>query len=201
MTVSQKSINSISKGQFSDRGSKFYAFLHPMNNLDSYKNLIRIYKEENHNACHVCSAYRLYLNGWVDEHATDDGEPKGSSGLPILNMLKRHHLVNAAIYVVRIYGGVNLGIPGLIQAYSTSALRCIEAGVVFDWKPIFQFSIKYSYDLEKIILAIVKSVDGNILKQEFNEEIIADIEVNEDIKDDFATLLHEKTSGKVSILK
>ena len=95
--TSQKSINKISKGQFTNRGSKFYAFLHPVDNLDKYKNFIHKYKEKNPNACHVCSAYRIYLNGWIDEYATDDGEPKGSSGLPILNTLKRHNLINSAI--------------------------------------------------------------------------------------------------------
>ena len=96
MNPSQQSAKKISKGTFSDRGSKFYAFLHPLNDLDTYKNLIRKYKEKNPDACHVCSAYRIYLNGWIDEYATDDGEPKGSSGLPILNTLKRNNLVNIA---------------------------------------------------------------------------------------------------------
>ena len=201
MISNQKSITNISKGKFSDKGSKFYAFLHPINSLDSYKALIRRYKEENPNACHVCSAYRIYLNGWIDEYGTDDREPKGSSGLPILNMLKRYYLVNVAIYVVRIYGGVNLGIPGLINAYSTSALRCIESGKLFDWKPVIQVHIKYSYDMEKLISSIIKSVDGNIIKQDFNEEISSFIEIHEDKKDSFTNFLHEKTSGKVSVIK
>ena len=80
-------------------------------------------------------------------------------------MLKRYHLVNVAIYVVRIYGGVNLGIPGLINAYRRSALRCIEDGKLFDWKPVIQVQIKYSYDMEKLISSIIKSVEGNIIKQ------------------------------------
>ena len=86
----QKSILKISSGKYMDRGSKFYSFIHPVENVESYRVLIRKYKDENPKACHVCSAYRIYLNGWVDEYATDDGEPKGSSGLPILNVIKRN---------------------------------------------------------------------------------------------------------------
>ena len=68
--IPQKSILGVFKGQFRDRGSKFYAFLHPLDDLDTYKDLIRRYKEKNPSACHVCSAYRIYLNGWIDEYAT-----------------------------------------------------------------------------------------------------------------------------------
>ena len=197
----QQSICKISKGQFSDRGSKFYSFLHPLNNLDTYKNFIRRYKQKNPNACHVCSAYRIYLNGWTDEYATDDGEPNGSAGLPILNSLKRNNIVNAAIYVVRIYGGTNLGIPGLIHAYNTSASNAIKNASLFNWKPVDHICIQYNYDLDKTIISIIKSVDGKIINQEFKEEIISYIEINEGFKDDFISLLNEKTSGRVSVLK
>ena len=196
-----KSVNQIYQGSFSDRGSKFYAFLHPVNNLDTYKTLIRRYKEENPNACHVCSAYRIYLNGWVDEYATDDGEPKGSSGLPILNVLKRNNLVNVAIYVVRIYEGVNLGIPGLINAYSVSSTNAVNDSSLIDWKPIERISIQYSYDLDKVVSAIVGSEQATIVKQEFKDEIFSEIEVEEGQKDRFIDLLTEKTSGRISILK
>ena len=198
---SYKSVNQISKGQFNDRGSKFYAFLHPLNNLDVYRNFIHRYKEENPNACHVCSAYRIYLNGWIDEYASDDGEPRGSSGLPILNVLKKNSLVNVAIYVVRIYGGINLGIPGLINAYSISASYTIKNASLFDWKAVEQVCIQYSYDLDKIIVLIVQAVDGNIVKQDFKDRITSNIEIDEGSKNSFLSLLDEQTSGRVSVLK
>ena len=147
----QKSVNKIYKGQFSDKGSRFYAFLHPINRLDIHKNLIQRYKEENPNACHVCSAYRLYLNGWIDEYAADDGEPNGSAGLPILNILKRNSLVNVGIYVLRIYGGVNLGIPGLINAYGQAATNAINDALFFDWTPMEKIHIQYVYELDKVV--------------------------------------------------
>ena len=199
--ILQKSVNQISKGDFSDKGSKFYAFLHPINNVDTYKELIRRYKNENPNACHVCSAYRIYLNGWIDEYATDDGEPNGSAGLPILNVLKRNTLVNIAIYVVRIYGGVNLGIPGLISAYSTSATNSINNALLIDWKPVKRIRIQYSYGLEKIIKSIIKSKQLTIVNQTFEDEIFSEVEIQEDEEKDILDLLNEKTSGKLSILK
>jgi len=199
--IKQKSINQIFQGQFSDRGSKFYSFLHPLKSLDVYKDFIKRYKKENSNACHVCSAYRIHLNGWIDEYATDDGEPNGSAGLPILNTLKRNNLVNIAIYVVRIYGGVNLGIPGLIKAYSTSSTNAINNSLLADWEPVERICIEYSYDLDKIVKSIIKSNKATIVKQDFKSKVISEVEIKEDSKEDFIGLLNEKTSGKVLILK
>tara|TARA_Y100001970_G_C14018346_1_gene742141 strand:- start:111 stop:710 length:600 start_codon:yes stop_codon:yes gene_type:complete len=196
----QKSINKISKSIFKDRGSKFYAFLHPVETVDSYRYFIRRYKQDNMDACHVCSAYRIYLNDWIDEYAADDGEPKGSSGLPILNALKKHRLVNAAIYVVRIYGGVNLGIPGLINAYNTSALQAITDNNLIDWEPLTEISIKYSYSLDKTVLSVIKLFNGKIIKQSFDEQIISNILIKKQFRSKLINLLSDRGSGKIIIL-
>jgi uncharacterized YigZ family protein len=199
--TSQKSLNQILQGIFFDRGSKFYAFLHPIASLENYKLLIKEYKQNNPEACHVCSAYRIYLNGWVDEYATDDGEPNGSAGLPILNTLKKHKLVNVSAYVVRIYGGVNLGIPGLINAYSSCIDNAIDDDLLIDWYPMEKVIIEYSYDLEKIINHVIKLMDAKIINQRFEKTISLEIAIRESEKNIFLDLLNEKTSGKVVILK
>ena len=199
--IKQKSLNQVLQGNFFDRGSKFYGFIHPISSLENYKSLIKKYKENNPEACHVCSAYRIYLNGWVDEYATDDGEPNGSAGLPILNTLKKHKLVNVSAYVVRIYGGVNLGIPGLINAYSACVDNAIDDDLLIDWYPMEKVVIEYSYDLEKIINHVIKLMDAKIIKQIFEKTISLEIAIRESEKNIFLDLLNEKTSGKVVILK
>tara|TARA_B100002052_G_scaffold23761_3_gene18526 strand:+ start:2382 stop:2984 length:603 start_codon:yes stop_codon:yes gene_type:complete len=199
--IKQKSLNQVLQGNFFDRGSKFYGFIHPISSLENYKSLIKKYKQNNPEACHVCSAYRIYLNGWVDEYATDDGEPNGSAGLPILNTLKKHKLVNVSAYVVRIYGGVNLGIPGLINAYGSCIDDAIDDDLLIDWYPMEKVIIEYSYDLEKIINHVIKLMDAKIIKQIFEKTISLEIAVRESKKNIFLDLLNEKTSGKVVILK
>tara|TARA_Y100000814_G_scaffold256942_1_gene205884 strand:- start:96 stop:698 length:603 start_codon:yes stop_codon:yes gene_type:complete len=196
-----KSISQLSSGQYADRGSKFYSFIYPLDSISDYKDLIRKYKDENPKACHVCSAYRIYLNKWIDEYATDDGEPKGSSGLPILNVIKRNKLVNVAIYVVRIYGGVNLGIPGLINAYSTCSENAVKNSALIDWEPVEKICIQYSYDSHKLITSILKKNDGKVVKEDFKDQIISHIIIREGSRDTLMKLLNEKTSGKVLILK
>ena len=199
--IKQKSLNQVLQGNFFDRGSKFYGFIHPISSLENYKSLIKKYKENNPEACHVCSAYRIYLNGWVDEYATDDGEPNGSAGLPILNTLKKHKLVNVSAYVVRVYGGVNLGIPGLINAYGTCIDNAIDDNLLIDWYPMEKVVIEYSYNLEKIINHVIKLMDAKIINQKFEKTISLEIAVRESKKNIFLDLLNEKTSGKVVILK
>ena len=197
----QRTLNEILQGNFFDRGSKFYAFINPVTSLEEYKLLIKKYKQNNANACHVCSAYRIYLNGWVDEYATDDGEPGGSAGLPILNTLKKNKLVNVGAYVVRVYGGVNLGIPGLISAYSTCVDNAIDDSSLIDWHPMEKIVIEYNYNLEKIVNHVIKSMDVEIIKQKFEKIIFLEVGVRKNKKDIFLDLLNEKTSGRVVILK
>ena len=109
---------------------------------------------------------------WEGKFVEDDGEPKGSVGLPILNVIKKNNLVNTAIYVVRIYGGVNLGIPGLIHAYSVSAENSIKDATLINWKPVEQIYIQYSYELHKVIISIVKTVKGRVISEDFKEKVI-----------------------------
>ena len=116
------SVKKIGNGKYKSRGSKFFSYLHPIDSIDEYKHLVSIYRKDFPEACHVCSAYRLFVGSRVDEYGSDDGEPRGTAGLPLLNQLKRNQLINVAVYVVRIFGGSLLGVPGLIESYSTSAL-------------------------------------------------------------------------------
>ena len=84
-----QTIKTIGKGEYKSRGSKFYSFSHSITNLDEYRHLISVYRSNYPNACHICSAYRLFISSRLDEQSSDDGEPRGSSGQPILNQLKR----------------------------------------------------------------------------------------------------------------
>ena len=138
-------VEGIGRGTLKSRGSKFFGFIHSIDSLESYKHLISVYRLEYPESCHVCSAYRLIVNKRLDEYASDDGEPKGSSGLPILNELKRHNLVNVAVYVVRVFGGSLLGISGLIDAYSTAALLSIDYVKKIQWEEKEYISFDYSY--------------------------------------------------------
>ena len=99
--------------------SKFYAYLYEINRVEEFKNLLEKLKKEHKKATHICYAYIVDDEG-AKEKAYDDGEPKGTAGLPMLNVLKKKNLRNIAVFVVRYFGGVKLGAGGLVRAYTKS---------------------------------------------------------------------------------
>ena len=193
-------IKKLGRGEHKSRGSKFYSFSHPINDLEEYRHLISIYRSEYPEACHVCSAYRLLVGSRLDEQTSDDGEPKGSSGQPILNQLKRNDLVNVAAYVVRIFGGNLLGIPGLIDSYSTAALLSIDDSKKIEWKATKNISFEYSYKQKRIVDSIIKEFSGLIKKQTFLKNIFLEVSIEEEKIDLFLNKLEESSSGEIKPL-
>ena len=135
----------------------------------------------------------------MDEFSTDDGEPNGSAGQPILNALKRNHLVNTVIFVIRYFGGSKLGIPGLIHAYGKSAECAIEAGKLKKWFFCQQLSIRYSYDIQNKVDGVLQQFNVNILKAEFGETIKLDLEIEVEKTDELSQQLCEISNGKINV--
>ena len=114
-----RSIAGKSEGLFKDNGSRFIALAYPVETEEEIKEIVMGLKKEYHDARHHCYAYRLGLKG--DKfRANDDGEPSGSAGRPILGQIDSLGLSDILVVVVRYFGGIKLGIPGLIRAYKTS---------------------------------------------------------------------------------
>lgn len=197
--MSYVTISKVSTGEFRDKGSKFFTFLHPIESLDAYKAKLQYYKLLHPKACHVCSAYRLLINGKLNEYSSDDGEPRGSSGLPILNTIKRNHIINIGIYVVRYFGGNKLGVPGLINAYSSSAEDALLNIDKIPWKPSKVMLIQHSYEQINIIDILVTKYKGKITNQEFGENIQTKIRLEEGLVRKFEKSLVEKSNGELYI--
>ena len=115
-----------SEGKYQSRGSKFFAYLFPMSSLGALEERIQQLKQEYIKARHFCYAYRVIKNDEIAEYSSDAGEPGGSSGPPILSVLKQHELLNVGCVVVRYFGGTKLGIPGLIEAYGSATAEAVE---------------------------------------------------------------------------
>ena len=117
-----KSIASRAGGLFKDNGSRFIAWAYPVETEEEVKEIVAGLKKEYHDARHHCYAYRL---GWLGDRfrANDDGEPSGSAGRPILGQIDAAGLSDVLVVVVRYFGGIKLGIPGLIRASRTWTSR------------------------------------------------------------------------------
>lgn len=122
-------IERFSTAEFKDRGSRFIAFAFAINNKEDFKTFHAQLKKEHPKANHHCFAYRLGIDG-TNFRVSDDGEPSGSAGRPILGQIDSKQLTNVLIIVVRYFGGTLLGVPGLINAYKTSAALALQQTTV-----------------------------------------------------------------------
>lgn len=145
-----KSVTQKSDGLFKDRGSKFIASLHPVRSEEEADQLLQTVKKEHPQATHHCYAWRMDPEN-IREFSQDDGEPSGTTGLPILNAMRSANLINCMIIVVRYYGGTNLGKGGLIQAYGASAAESIENARLKSVQLTTHFRITYRYEQQNLI--------------------------------------------------
>lgn len=121
-----KTIEENVTAQIVEKKSKFIANIFKIETKEDAEKLIRETKKKYYDARHNCFAYRVIEDEKVIERASDDGEPSGTAGMPILNILIKNELCNILIVVTRYFGGILLGTGGLVRAYSTSTLKAIE---------------------------------------------------------------------------
>ena len=164
-------------GEYREKSSIFLSFSFSINSFDDVKSNLKELKDRFSDASHICYAYRLIAGNVINEFSTDAGEPKGSSGIPILNNLKRHELINSVVFVVRYFGGSKLGIPGLIHAYGESALNCLNISHIGPWIKKDNFRIKSNYESLGIVEKIIKQFDGIILNKDYSNVINITLEI------------------------
>ena len=192
-------LSSKSKGKYSEKGSIFSALAIPVSAVAEVKTNLQQLKEQFPDASHICYGYRVKENDRLDEFATDAGEPKGSSGIPILNVLKRKQLVNVVIFVIRYFGGSKLGIPGLINAYGSAAERAIEKGSIQIWIQLERISFNYSYDLQNKVDSVMQKFKVKIIKSDFGESIQVKLEVDVGKAEALAQELSEISNGAIKV--
>lgn len=158
-------IEKFSIAEFKDRGSRFIGHAYPLPDTDTFKKILQQLKKDHPKAVHHCFAYRLGLTKDIFR-VSDDGEPAGTAGKPILGQIDHKHLTNVAIIVVRYFGGTLLGVPGLINAYKTVSSLAIQI------VPIIQKEVENSYVLHfehgdiNDIMSIIKNSRSIITEQE-----------------------------------
>lgn len=158
------------EGYYTEKRSKFYAFLHHVETTEEVRTLQQQYKKKYYDARHVCYAYRLGANGETFR-ANDDGEPSSTAGKPILGALMSADITNAVIFVIRYYGGVNLGTGGLIVAYreaSQAAIEKAQASNLIEERHVEeQITYTFSYPQMNAVMKIIKEMEPRIISQDF----------------------------------
>jgi len=158
--------------EFKDRGSRFLAYAFPISSTDDFKKRLKELKEEHAKAVHHCFAYRIGTDGnnlpagRQVFRSSDDGEPSGSAGRPILGQIDSKELVNVAIIVVRYFGGTLLGVPGLINAYKTAASFALQLNPIVKKPVLINYRLQFDYTILNDVMRIIKKNDCVILRQE-----------------------------------
>jgi uncharacterized YigZ family protein len=151
--------------EFKDRGSRFIGYSFPIASINDFKERLAEIKKEHPKATHHCFAYRLGLDGNTFR-ASDDGEPSGSAGKPILGQIDSKELSNVLVIVVRYYGGTLLGVPGLINAYKTAAALCLQTIPIVQKPVLVKYKLQFDYTQLNNVMRILKQADCQIYQQE-----------------------------------
>jgi uncharacterized YigZ family protein len=154
-----------STAEFKDRGSKFIAYAFPIETADDFKKQLQILKKEHPKAVHHCFAYRIGNDG-NNFRSSDDGEPSGTAGKPILGQIDSKEITNVAVVVVRYWGGTLLGVPGLINAYKMAASMAFQVTPIIQKQIEIKYCIEFDYTQMNEVMMVLKQFNCNIITQE-----------------------------------
>src|SRR5690606_13843285 len=151
--------------EFKDRGSKFIGYAYPISDVNDFKEKLAHIKKEHPKATHHCFAYRLGLDGTV-YRSSDDGEPSGTAGRPILGQIDSKQLTDVLVIVVRYFGGTLLGVLGLINAYKTAATLALQVTPITQKAAEEIFNLQFDYTMLNDVMTIVKQYNCSVITQE-----------------------------------
>jgi uncharacterized YigZ family protein len=151
--------------EFTDRGSRFIAYACPISNADEFKQKLAAIKEIHPKASHHCFAYRLGVNDTVFR-VSDDGEPSGTAGRPILGQIDSKQLTNVLVIVVRYFGGTLLGVPGLIHAYKSTAALALQSSEIITRQVLVTYQLQFDYTRMNDVMRLIKQYECSIMKRD-----------------------------------
>lgn len=165
------------KGElFKDKNSKFYGFTFPITSEDDIKVHLNDLKKEHYAARHWCYAYQIGTET-IQYRANDDGEPNNSAGMPIYGQIQSFDVTNILIVVIRYYGGIKLGVGGLINAYRIGAQLALEASQIIEKTINSDFKLKFEYKNMSKVMRLLKENQVEITKQTLELNCLLEISV------------------------
>ena len=189
------------KIKFKEKRSEFVTHSVSIYSVDELNTYLKQFKSEYPTARHFCWAYRITENDDIIENSSDAGEPSGSAGLPILNVLKSENLVNCGIVVIRFFGGVKLGKQGLINAYKTASEMVIAKSDIAKWIPISSYLLTADMKYFGLITHCIQQFNGKILNDYSGEIFKIVIEIQNRNFKDFSKSFSEMTQNSGEIKK
>lgn len=151
---------------FKEKNSKFYSYAFPVKNEDEVKEALETLRKQHSSANHCCYAYQIGTHpDTLKYRANDDGEPNNSAGMPIYGQIQSYDVTNILIAVIRYFGGVKLGVGGLITAYRTGAQLALEASKIKTKTINIEYLVAFDYKNMNKVMRIIKEKNITIVSQ------------------------------------
>lgn len=198
-SIAESAGNSTYTAQLKIKRSLFICHLSHAGSIEAAKDFISKISKKNKTATHNCWAYIVGDAGQV-YHSSDAGEPSGTAGRPMLNVLASRSMTQVAAVVTRHYGGVKLGIRGLIQAYSNAVAAALDAAKKVRLIKAFQVRVQIPYECNDAFLNQISRVDAKITDTDYGEQVIHEILIKTDCAQDFQKLLSQYNNQGLVVL-
>ncbi|NMH24390.1 IMPACT family protein [Flavobacterium solisilvae] len=153
---------------YKEKNSKFFGYAFPVTNEEEIKEHLDVLRKQHHGAVHFCYAFQLGTET-LYFRANDDGEPSNSAGMPIYGQIQSFGVTNVLVVVVRFFGGVKLGVGGLISAYRTAAQMALAEAEIIEKTIDVSFEVTFEYKNMNKVMRVIKEKNLTIVSQEMNE--------------------------------
>ena len=197
-TPVMSSVRGESYAEYVIKKSKFIARTVHITTEEEAQAYLRDGKKQYWDARHNCYAYRLGMN-FEKQKSSDDGEPSGTAGKPILEVLKNKGLTNTLIVVTRYFGGIKLGTGGLIRAYGTAAVAALDNAIIEDYIDCRILYLQTDYSFLSATERLLPDFEAVITKRDFADFVSLTVEVPEDKADECLLALRDKTNGTLTV--
>jgi uncharacterized YigZ family protein len=198
--MSYITIKDFGEDRFEEKKSEFIGYAKRVENEEEAKAFINEIKNMHKQARHNCSAYLIGKNQNIQRYS-DDGEPQGTAGIPILEVMKKSRITDCAVVVTRYFGGILLGTGGLTRAYTKGASIAIKAAGVIEKVEGLKLSFEMDYDLFGKIQHICGQNAWHIEDTEYTDKVIVHILAEKTISETIENEIIEATNGKVIVRK
>ena len=197
-TPVMSSVRGESYAEYVIKKSKFIARAVHITTEEEAQAYLRDGKKQYWDARHNCYAYQLGMN-FEKQKSSDDGEPSGTAGKPILEVLKNKGLTNTLVVVTRYFGGIKLGTGGLIRAYGTAAVAALDNAIIEDYIDCRILYLQTDYSFLSATERLLPDFEAVITKRDFTDFVGLTVEVPEDKADEYLLAVREKTNGTLTV--
>jgi len=188
-------VPSAGEAEFIEKKSRFIGHISPVSTLESANSFLENIRSQHKKANHNCFGFILREGGI--ERMSDDGEPKGTAGSPILEVVRRENVADVAVVVTRYFGGVMLGAGGLIRAYANAAKLAIEKVGIAEMCVCQDIVIAVPYAMYEQMTKLLEGYPAQILDTDFASDVTMSIRFRHEAVEDFGVALSELSAGKI----